>query len=355
MMKKRSEGSDSARKAPYDAVVIIGKVKDSDALNPNWHYPFSKAEGAAVKALKRRGYQRIVTFREPESSYLRRILAKSTLKAVYFIGHGRIYGARHLFQLNEHEEITGMDLRAWAYEDVILPSLSGEIVAKLDADPPIEFRLQQVSSYNFDLSVVHSCHSMRDPELRRSLGGEYEGNPWYHPVRIPPFLSHRQHTVDVDIEAFLRNPHMALQGALVQALAELGPGMGEAIAGDTVNLDKLDSLDPSVSSRRTTLCDALWRLIEAIRRDENVISAVRQKVNLKLVAGSGEYPVLSLDELAAKLRLYQRGYPPIVCECGMPTTSSGGELNCRRRVRGGGPCYQHEHFLDISKIEPGER
>jgi hypothetical protein len=59
------------------------------------YYPFSKAEDAGVKALKLRGYQRIVTFREPESSYLRRILAKNTLKAVYFIGHGRIYSARY--------------------------------------------------------------------------------------------------------------------------------------------------------------------------------------------------------------------------------------------------------------------
>ncbi|MDP3029414.1 MAG: hypothetical protein Q8O04_07960 [Deltaproteobacteria bacterium] len=322
------------RKIPYDAVVIMGVVDDHGSILPGWDYPFSIAEEKAVSKLKDRGYKRIGVFREPDFKLLRRILAGKSMKAVVFLGHGEFHGKSYSFNLNPKANLSSDDLHDWAMEDVVKPHLSKEAIARLNSNPMIEDAVRRASSYNFDLAVVHSCHSLRDPELRTALGGEFQGNPWYSLINLPPLSPHAQHTLRVGSEAFSKDPVGALQGALVQALKRLDQ------AGASL-------VQPGY---RSALRAALSDLIAARRQGANVqtkvLDSLRKQFSVEFSPDQGEYEDLSLDEAVELLDEDRHIHEEEVLDCGVPTKSSNGELGCRHRVKGGGPCWQHEECLE---------
>lgn len=318
----------------YEAIVVLGRVDDRGSLMPGYDYPFSKAEEGTVARLQGRGYRRIGVFREPSLAQLRRLMAGSGLRAVAFIGHGAFSGRTYSFDLNDKERLDAVDLRAWAFEDRVRPQLSRTIREHLDADPAAADAMQRVAGYNFDLSLLHACHSLRDPALRAVLGGEVQGNPWYSLARLPPLASRLQHTLSVDPDAYARDPVGALQAALVGALAAL---------------DRADAalVQPGW---RSALRDALDRLVEVRRQGVNVrvraIDALLRQFSVRFVPGLDGADPLDPDAVAALTARDRRAFPDEVSECGMPTVSSDGELGCRHRVRGGGPCWQHADGLE---------
>jgi len=347
-IQRAFESVDSPRKMPYDAVVIMGVVDDHGSILPGWDYPFSIAEEKAVSKLKDRGYKRIGVFREPDFKLLRRILAGKSMKAVVFLGHGEFHGTTYSFRLNLKENLSGQDLHEWAMEDVVKPRLSKAAIARLEDKPAVKDAVLRASSYNFDLAVVHSCHSLRDPELRSALGGEFQGNPWYSLINLPPLSSHMQYTLRVGSEAFSKDPVGALEGALVHALKRLGQvDYYDEIARGTVDLSK----PPDVSlGYRSALRAALSDLIAARRQGANVqtkvLNSLRKQFSVEFSPDQGEYEDLSLEEAEELLDADGRTHEEEVLDCGVPTKSSNGELGCRHRVKGGGPCWQHEDCLE---------
>ena len=329
-----SVGSPRKKPYPHEAVVIMGVVDEHGSILPGWDYPFTRAVERKVSKLKDRGYRRIGVFREPDFKHLRRILAGKSMKAVVFIGHGMFYGRTYSFHLNQKKSLSGHDLREWAMEDVVKPRLSKAAIERLENNPAVEDAVRRTSSYNFDLAVVHSCHSLRDPELRTALGGEFQGNRWYSFINLPPLSSHVQYTLRVSSEAFSKDPVGALQGALVQALK------------------RLDQADASQvqPGYRSALRAALSDLIVARRQGANVqnkvLDSLRKQFSVEFSPDQGEYEDLSLDEAEELLDEDGRTHEEEVLDCGVPTKSSNGELGCRRRVKGGGPCWQHEDCLE---------
>lgn len=315
----------------YDSIVIMGTADDKGSMLPGWDYPFSKAEEEAIVKLKSHGFKKTGVFREPDATLLRRLLAGENLRGVIFVGHGEFHGTTYSFRLNPKENLSAGQLHEWAKEDVVMKRhMSKEDIKRLAADPLSDMAVQRTASYNFDLSVFYTCNSLRDPELRSVMGGEFEGNPWYSLINLPPLMSHQQQTLNVSSEAFSKDPVNALQGALV------------------ASIKSIQDADQSLIQEgyRTALQDALAELIAAKRAGKNVLNSIldslRDRFSIQLDPGLGSYEDITVDEAEEILEDDMDTHDEEVFECGVPTVSSHGELGCHHRIRGGGPCWQHE-------------
>ncbi len=176
-------------------MVVLGQVDDQGSLFSGWNYPFTRAVEDWVGKLEQRGYRRVRVVREPEVKHLRRLLAGPDFRAVVFVGHGHFERRQFSFQLNGSRNLSGEELREWAMEDLVRSTqLSETAKARLEENALAEDALRRASSYNFDLAIVHSCNSMRCPELRGALGGAFRGqlDPFLHHV-APAFHPYQPH------------------------------------------------------------------------------------------------------------------------------------------------------------------
>jgi hypothetical protein len=317
-----------------DAIVVIGVVDDSGSVIPGWDYPFSKAEETAVESLKERGYKRIRVFREPDSGYLRKLLNQKGLRAVYFIGHGEFILGSYSFHLNGKNNLSPSDLRTWAMEDKIVPVLSGAAQQRISGDSVKENALQMCSGYDFDLAVMHSCNSFRDPEMRSAIGWAFEGNPWYSTINLPPLCSFSPHLLRVDSEAFSMDPMGALENAIMDANKSLhDPGHA--------------FVQPGYSKAfRSLLSDLIDIRSKGSNELNKLLLTIRKQFRVQLIQGGGTIRKYSLDELKNHLGNgdwtdAEKSYP-----CEVPTRQSKGLTGCSRSVIGGGPCWQHEFCFE---------
>lgn len=317
----------------YDAIVVIGKVDDTGSVMPGWDYPFSKAEEDWISKLKAAGCKKIVVFREPDKARLRKLLAGSKLRSTVFVGHGEIIGGSYSFKLNAKANLGSDDLHDWAFEDVVTPRLSAAAKQRLDDDPSAENAFRQTACYPTDLSVFHSCNSLRDPALTSAFAGRFEGNPWYSLINLPPLYGVTRQQLRVDADEFSSDPVNALQRSLAGALKRLATADSSLVP-------------PGYG---TALREALAELIAARAAGINVRARVVDNLRQRFAVDFGDFASQGEDvddDEAANLA--EGGEDDDIVEpCDMPTKESHGELGCRHRVSGGGPCWQHEDYLNL--------
>ena len=327
----------SRNKPSHDAVIILGSVDDYGSILPGWNYPFTRALQNWTKKLKRRGYKKIGSFREPDSKHLRSILASPDLKAVVFVGHGQYEREHFSFRLNGNFSLSGGDLQDWALNDVVIPrNLSKVTIDRMDDNDSIRDVVRKLSSYNFELTVVHSCHSLRCRDIRSALGGSFEGNITYSFINLPPLFEYTVLTLYVSPEELSKDPVKALQGALMRAI------------------QRLDSAEPYIVPEDYVrrLFSTLSNLIAIRRKGKSynitmtrIISEVQRGWSIEFRKDEDEYENLTLDEVEAFLNKHRRIHKLGTRDCKIPTKSSNGELGCRRPVRLEWPCWQHVYLL----------
>lgn len=341
-MEKREINISSHKEKAYDAVVVLGHVEDYESVLPGFNYAFSHAVERWVGQLKGRGYKNVDVFREPDTKSLRRILSRQSLKAVVFIGHGQREGKKKKskhgyfsFHLNRDTSISGQDFRLWALEDSVMPGLS-QTAKKIVEDESdfgfIKTAMLNTASYNFDLSVVHACHSLSSPDMRSALGGEFQGNSGLYFLNLSP-RSYVQYTLRVCSEAFTEDPLKALQGAMVQTLNQL-------------DKDKSSLVMPGF---RSAVRRALAELIEARKHQgaivqTRVLNSLQERFSVDFISGQ-EYEDLSPEEVKKLLSKDWHTHEDEVLDCLIPTKSSQGKLGCRRRVKAVWPCWQHRNDI----------
>ncbi len=326
-------------KGNFDAIIVLGAVDDNGSYLPGWDYPFSKAEEEAVKNLKGRGFKRIGVFREPDLNHLRKLLSGKGLRGVYFLGHGEFIKNVYSFLLNSKENLSATELRKWAKEDLVVPGMSTAAIQRFSGNSHKDNALSLCSGYNFELAVLHSCHSLRDPEFRSALAWGVDGNPWYSFASLPPICSYTYHLLRVDSEAFSIDPQSALENSVTQAIRSLNePGTAFIQPGYRKALRLLLS---DIIAARTGGKVVL----------NKIITALRKQFRIEFYQGKGTIIKYSLDELKGILQTDGLEIAEKAIECDVPTKTSKGLLGCNRTVKGGGPCYQHEEYFELPEDE----
>jgi len=322
----------SSKPARPRAVVIMGEVEDKESYLPGWNYSYSRAQDRIVRDLEDRGYE-VRVYAEPSKKYLRRILKNNSVRAFAVVGHGEFQSKTYSFKLNDKENLSAQDLREWALEDKIKKSRLGKALsASIDANPRALDAMERMASYNFDLSVMHTCHSVRDPAMRTALGGQVKGNPWYSLANLSTWSDTTMHQLRIDPRLFAASPEDAIRSALAREIRSLSSG---------------ESAFTTPGYYEACL-DALEKVVKIDKKGRNklqrMLDTLGQRFSTEWDSSLSDAAV-SRSEAENSVKLVRERREPQAFPCDVPTKSSKGKLGCRRTVIGGGPCYQHGWVL----------